>query len=325
MARGPPQPSEENEMPVADFTPEHKKESAYNYPRLKLDRGESARIILIEQRPHFEFVHTMRAPQIGPDGKPVMVTNTRFGKEVVEPEYDFIGRHICLGNIDVVSDKGIDAANCPVCATSKESSAVKAPERRFAMHVIRYQLKPGTSSFEVASPLQVQCVAWDFGDKIFNKIVDFKTEFGDLRKHDLKLGPCENKQYQKFDIAIAGDAIWLKNKEWMEQVKETYESNKAEDLALLIARRLSRELVEEDLDKVLIRHAQAFKGGINQENTEKETAAAVDVDGLLGDGASEAAAEPTPEVAEPEASAEPTPTTNEGSGTADFDDLLSKL
>lgn len=311
-------------MPVAEFTPEHKNTSLYDYPRLTLDYGERARLILIEQKPHFEYIHTLRQPVLDEFGKVVMTTRKKFGKDVEEPEYDFIGRHICPGNIETITNKGVDVENCPVCAASKETSAVRAPERRFAMHVIRYVLKPGANDFTVATPLQVQCIGWAFGDKVFNQIVDFAEEFKDLRKHDLKLGPCENKQFQKYDINVAGEAVWLKDDDWKKLVVETYSEGKCEDLSVLIARRLTPELIQEDLEKVLTQHARAFKGGSQaaSADTSEDLDAALNLGAVVGgDTPTEtpAATDPAPETAT-EAEAPPA----EGE-TVDFEDLLKTL
>lgn len=320
-------------MPRVAFAPENKAESPFDYPKLFLEKGERARIILIEEKPEMEYVHTMRAPQII-NGEVKTEIVKQFGKEVEAPVYDFIGRHICIGNYEIIAKKGLDADGCPVCQAATESDAVKAPDRRFALHVMKYALKPG--SFECASPLQVQCVAWTFTDRTFNTITDFAAEWGDLRKHDLLLGPCENRQFQKFDIQVAAKAVWLENPEWKKLVADTYRENKSEDLAPLIGRKLTREVILEDLERVMHRHNLAFKGGTPQGDTAPEVADQMALEDLLGGGtpAASAPAPTTTTTVEDVPAAEPAATTPDVPASADvppsadavnFDDLLNDL
>ncbi len=191
-------------MPRIPLDPKHKSESVFDYPRLKLDKGERARIVCIEKDPLYEFVHTLRAPQIL-NGEPVMeMVKSRDGGETERNKFDFIGRHICLGDIGILQERGVDPVNCPECKVSTESDAVRAPERRFAMHIVRYATQPG--GFTVASPFSVTLIAWAYSDTIYNKLADTAAEHGDLTRRDLLLGPCQVAQYQKFDIAIASSA-----------------------------------------------------------------------------------------------------------------------
>lgn len=296
-------------MPRVTFEAQHKTENPYEYPKLFLDKGERARVLLIEPEPLFEYVHTLRAPQIV-DGRPVTERVTQFGKDVEQLKYDFVGRHICVGDYATIAQKGVDVVNCPVCAASTETDAVRPPDRRFAMHVVRYATKPG--SFTVADPFQVQLVGWAFGDKLFNQLVDYAQEWKDLKKHDLLLGPCEVKQFQKFDIAVAGKAEWLEDDERKALVVKTYKENQSPNLSALIGRKLSREQVEDDLEKVLVRHRQAH--GIVEEPSSDETAAAINMDDLLS-------AAPAVAVVADAASEAPK---SEGE-TLNFDDLLGEL
>lgn len=303
-------------MPRVTFEAQHKTENPYEYPKLFLEKGERARILMIESEPLFEYVHTLRAPQIV-DGRPVTERVSQFGKEVEQLKYDFVGRHICIGDYSAIGEKGIDVGNCPVCAASTETDAVRPPDRRFAMHVIRYATKPG--SFAVAEPFQVQVIGWAFGDKLFNQLVDYAQEWQDLKKHDLLLGPCEVKQFQKFDIAVAGKAEWLEDDERKALVVKTYKENQSPNLSTLIGRKLTREQVEDDLEKVLTRHRQAH--GISEVPSADEAAAAINMDDLLADGA----ATPTATQAEAPAEARIEETPSSSTETLDFDDLLNDL
>lgn len=270
-------------MPKIGFTPDNKQASPYDYPKVSLERNERALIVVMDTLPWFEFVHTLRMPLIDSNGKVKMQTVQKFGKEVEEIEYEFVGRHICIGDPDVVGEKGVDIHTCPVCKLSTETDAVKPPERRFAAHIIQYATKPG--GFELASPFQVSVKAWTFGNKIFDTLTDFREEWQDLKAHDLRLGPCESKQFQKFDIQVSSKAEWTLDAERKKLTAETFKQNQCPDLSTLIARRLNRSLVEEDLDKVMYRHRQAF-GGVEppvEESSLDETAAVVDLGSLLDD------------------------------------------
>lgn len=172
------------------FDQKNKKLSPLDYPKLKLERNQSARILCIEE-PVAGYVHTLRAPVIV-NGVPKMVmAKGRDNSEYETYAMDFIGRPLCLGDPGILEDKGVDPKNCPACKLSAESDMVKAPERRFAMHVIRYAIRATSGSFDVATPFSVSVVVWSFPDMIFNKLADIATEWGDLKQHDLLLGPCK--------------------------------------------------------------------------------------------------------------------------------------
>lgn len=272
-------------MAKLGFSTENKAQSAFDYPKLWLDKGDRARIVCIEPEPEFEFVHTLRAPQIVNGQAVTENVRQKDGSYQEQTKFDFIGRHICFGNLSKLQDKGKDPENCPTCAKAQESEAVGSATRRFAMHVVRYKTQPG--SFKAQDPFQAELVAWTFTDRIFNQLVDIMDEHGDLRKKDLLLGPCENKFFQKFDIQVGGNAEWLRDKDRQDFVKKLYHENQASALQPLISRKLGRELAEEDVQKVLTRHQIAFGGGMAA--TQQDAAPAgdvgneMDLDSLLGD------------------------------------------
>lgn len=270
-------------MPRIGFEPENKRANASDYPKLYLDNGERARVLMIETGgkiagPEVGFAHTLRMPVLV-NGQVVMESQQR-GKEVVEaPKMEFVGRHVCVGSLDILSQKGVDPDGCPVCAASKESAAVDAPQRRFAMHIIRYKTTAG--SFNVQDPFQVDLQAWAFTDMIFGQLVDFAVEWGDMKEHDLLLGPCTNKNYQKFDLNVAGKAEWLASDERKALVVNVYKNNQCQDLTTFIGRKLTRDQIQEDLDKVLLRYKQAYNPGSVDLPHPSDVATALDVDSLL--------------------------------------------
>ena len=58
-------------MPLVEFDPEEKEGSPFDFPKLKLERGERARVNILQTKPLAEYVHTLRAPEII-NGKAVM-------------------------------------------------------------------------------------------------------------------------------------------------------------------------------------------------------------------------------------------------------------
>jgi hypothetical protein len=237
------------------FASENKLASTYDYPTLRLEYQERARIAAIESEPEVEYVHTLKAPQLVDGRVEYEEIRQKSGDMIRQPKLDFIGRHICLGSFDILAQSGKDTKSCPVCAEAEKSSIVDPAQRRFAMHVIRYQLKPG--SFDVADPFGVMVVAWCFTDGVFNKITDLASDFK-LAETDLKLGPCENQKFQKFSIQPANGAEWTKSDQRKQTTVDTYRSNKCPDLSRLIGRRLTLEQVEQDLDKVRQANREAF-------------------------------------------------------------------
>jgi hypothetical protein len=271
-------------MAKVSFSAENKVANNNDYPRLKLEHGERALIVCIEPDPEMEFVHTLRAPEIGPDGR--VIKEMKQGKkgEYEAPKMEFIGQHLCFGNFDKVSDKGVDPENCPTCRAAVEEDGVDAPLPRYAMHVLRYGLQPG--GWTVREPFSITCEAWVFAAGRFNTLVDLALEWEDLRKHDLKLGPCENKNFQKYDIQAAKGAAWLESAERKKYAAEVYTNNKSADLSALIGRKISREQANEDIARVLERASQANGRTTSNVSPEIETASKSidnDVADLLGD------------------------------------------
>lgn len=236
-----------------EFTTENKAPTVnYEYPKLKLKKGERARIIVGLESPVMEYVHTLRKPQIV-NGVPqtVAVTNPRTNKTTMEYKKDFIGRPICLGDPTVLADKGIDPKNCPACALAQKSTDyTTAPQRRYAMHVFKYGVKGGTA--DVATPFRGELLVWSFTDKVFNKMVDLKEDFGgDLRKHDLVLGPCTNEDFQQFEITPSLQAEWLKDKERRDYVMATFSENQIPDLTIACGSPKQKSWIEQDVETIL--------------------------------------------------------------------------
>lgn len=338
------------------FDPKNKNTTIADYPKLKLGKDEMARILCIEKEPIFAYVHTLRAPTVI-NGKPKKVMQERRnGEEVEVYKYDFIGRPLCLGDEGVLADQGIDTKNCPICAMARESEMAYAPDRRFAMHVIKYATKPGSA--EISVPFSCQLVVWSFPDSIFNKLVDIANEWGSLREHDLRLGPCINESFQKFEISVAREAAWmLEDPSGVDRkalVAQTFKENQTSELVAFCGRKVSRKFVEEDLEKIRARWrvvnaaesgeagdslladvgaSSALKDGISDllqshsggasEVASKPAASADELSDLLNGSSDTAEAAPVPEPVKetkPETEAAAEKSSNE---PMSFDDLIN--
>lgn len=238
-------------MPKIQFSTDNVKRSAFDFPKLKLNKEERARLALVEPVPEFEYVHRIESPKIE-DGHPVMKFESRKdGTQYETNVTDFIASPICLGDIDVLQEKGTDPDNCPICRLAANTGHAKAPQRRFAMHVVRYATKPG--GFDVASPFRVENIVWSFTDTLFNKIVEFQEawkEEGGLQKHDLLLGPCTNPVYQKAELQLAPTAEWLKDAERKAITIQTIKENRAKDLSVFCGSRIPEGILNGHIERV---------------------------------------------------------------------------
>jgi hypothetical protein len=265
-------------MPRVEFKPENKNEKYERFPRLKLEKDEQARIVVFEN-PAAVYVHELRAPKIVNGKASFSMQTSRGGEQVERMDMDFIGRPICLGDLNALDEKGVDPKNCPACLESTQSEAFLPPVRRFSVHIFRYATKPG--SFALQSPFSGQVMVWSFSETIFSKLVDFVTEHGPLLHHDLNLGPCTVAMYQKYDINISATAAFKASKETIAFMQQAVAENKCADLDAMSGRKVTRSWMEEDLDKVRARWRIA--NGVQQDAVQAAEAAnlGADLAGLL--------------------------------------------
>lgn len=233
-------------MAKMSFSSDNKAATQDNFPRLKLDQDETARIAIFEA-PEFGFVHNLRTPKLingvaqyksGKDGKPEM-------------EFDFVGNPICTGDVNVLLDRGSDPKNCPACEAAKnEPDMFQNPKRRFAMHVFQYATN-GTS--KPTKNFQGSVKVWSFTDQKYAEIVDLAEEAtgGKIENVDLILGPCENKMFQKFKMISSPQVKWKETEASQEAFKEIIADNQAKDLDFFLGRPVKKtEYLLDDLDKV---------------------------------------------------------------------------
>lgn len=266
-------------MPRVEFKSENKVATTnYDYPKLKLKNGEKARVLVGLEDPIVEYVHTLRAPQVvNGQAQTIEVKNDRTGATTTEFKMDFISRPLCIGDATILSEKGSDPKNCPMCQLAKgHPDYTQPPQRRYAMHVIRYRTKNGTT--DLTTPFSVEVLVWSFTDKIFNKITDFREEWGDLRKHDLLLGPCTNEMFQQFDITVAAKAAWLEDAERKQLTALTFKENQIPDLTIAAGSPKQKQWIDADIDKILEAWAQVNGTPAAEDDADLDA----DLSGLLG-------------------------------------------
>lgn len=284
------------------FTSENKTSRGPDFPKLHLDHGQSSRICLVDAEAEMLYVHTFKMPVVE-DGQ--IVTKVRQGTggrpDSQETVTEFVAQFRCHGNPEVVQKDEIDPKGCEGCAQVESNPEMfDPPRRRFAQHVLQYETKPG--SFTVQSPFQAKLLVWVFAEGRFNSLVDFATEHGDLRKIDLMLGPCENKNFQKFDIKVGAKCEWLTDDARKQFVKDLYTNNQCGDLEGMIARQNAGLTIKNDAAKV--RQRWSLVGGSSLADTSDVLGSDVleAVSGAVSEptpAAAEAAPETTPETAAP--------------------------
>lgn len=294
MARESSQQKERNMSHRITFSEENKaKTTNYDFPKLKLEKDEVARVLLIEPEPAAEYVYTLRAPVLE-DGVPVYEEReSRKGEKYTTLKMRFVSRPIALGDFNKLQDGDLDAKNDILGAyATKYPDRLQAPQRRFATNIIRYKTAKKGSN-EIQRPFSVDLLVWSFTDKVFSKLVDFTREWGgeeqNLRNHDLILGPCTNPLYQQFDISVASKAAWREDPEYQKLVVETYKNNRIDDLSVACGQKKEERFIQMDLDEVTeaweqVRAYENRQKGIDVFDTKTEdTSLSEDLGSLLDD------------------------------------------
>lgn len=265
------------------FKSENRSTQGQKHPKLKLEKDERARVVLMEEDPWSEYIHNLRMPRVD-SGNVLMVQRTRNDGTVFETyDTEWVSTLICLGDSDTLATSGTDPANCPMCAEAVKGSQVAAPTRKFATNLVRYVTKAGT--YDIQNPFRVEVIAWTFSDGVFNQLLELKTEHGDLRKKDLLLR-CKVQKFQQYDIQPGSDAAWLKE-ENRNIVIETFNENKLDDdvLSSLCGRRQTPNFVKADLNKIRDRWAEVerIESGSSAAVPDSSVSLDAGLDGLLDD------------------------------------------
>ncbi len=311
-----------------------KVDTALDFPRLKLEKkGEKARLAIFG---------------IGvEDGKRKLVLPEPeggyfFDLRVPGHEREYVGSFECLAPEITKQEGEFDADACPHCAAvlgGKISEEVmRRRTRKMVLPVIRYKTNPTSS--ELVVPHSVEAVAWRFGDRYFNVLVDEHNKWessGGLLGHDLTL-TCEVVQYQNFTISVEPDAAYAKDRDLGKLALETF-INQTSTLVDGLGRQLGSKLVATDLERKIQETVEAAAqlgiGGPTASSIPQVDPGTIDslAADLLGapagaevvqatevteEAATEAATEATPEPVPVAA----TPAADEA-GEVDFDDFFS--
>lgn len=250
-------------MPKTKFDRANVRGGDTSFPQVKLEHGAIWRVVLAEDGPTYEWGHRLVKPKLSPvDGKLLMRTVKVRGEEVEEPDTDFVGAPRCLGSLDILEDRGVDPAHCPVCAASMHkdtSQYFTAPERKFAVHVLRYGTKGNTA--QVVSPLSLSTLVWRLNENRYAKVVKVIDEFGgDPMAVDLVLGACTNAMYQNYEIAGGSSCHVAANETAAKLARDTFEGNNAGDLSPYCARLTDIRFVERDITEIIDRWRSATNG-----------------------------------------------------------------
>lgn len=238
-------------MAKITFETKNRIAASADFPKLKLGKNERARVVLLEN-PDYGWVHDLRAPKIV-DGRPEYETIRRKdGTTFDQVKKEWVGRHRCKGDDDFIENegRGLDPKHCPMCSLAKEHpDQAEAPKRRFAVHVVKYNTKPGTYDLSDA-PYSVQVFVWQFTEFLYDKLIGINSIVGSLSNNDLLLGPCTDVQFQKFDVNYAMDAVWKSSPEYKDITTATLKSNRATDLMAYVARDSELRWIEKDIETV---------------------------------------------------------------------------
>lgn len=290
--------------------------------KLSLEKDETARICFLEAEPTVVFVHNFEKVKTGPDGRAVIKQDQwpdGTPREAYSTEY--AGKLRCLGDDEVLMETGADPENCPACkAAIEEPNAVERPRRRILGHVFKYQTKPNTST--VATPFSGQVLVWDLTEKRFDTLFSIQQENGNLSEIDLILGPCDNKQMQKFDIRPGnGTAKWKESENSIAFLKEAYESGKTDDLEDAAAKKASEAEMAAKVSEIVRAFRHATGAGTSYESLMGGNEDDSDHD---GEELTHHVVEESHVDGEEEETTE-APKAKETNSTASLDDLLSSI
>ena len=247
-------------MAKMSFTSNNRTAEVENFPKLRLENKESARIVVLEE-PESAYVHNLRAPKM---------INGEVQYKGEEMDFEFLGNPICIGDENIIKERGLDAKNCPACKATQDAPDMFAkPKRKYATHVYQYQTN-GTNKAPANGEGTVK--VWAFADQKFGELIDIYEEAEKAPQDvDLILGPCENVVFQKFKIIAGQKTGWQANESTRQRFEENVASNRSKDLYRYIGRKMGKDFIEDKVDEVKRKWAQA-KGQSGESSS----------DGLIG-------------------------------------------
>ena len=188
-------------MPRGTFGDQYKGSGQVDqFDSLKFETGDYGRVLIPYDEGWYEYVHSMRAPELDDDNLPVIV-NKPMKSGGTRPDFSmrFVGQRICLGDPAVLEDKKLDATRCPACAAAQRGVAGMFPERRFALPVIRYNLVSKKSpDVRLQTPPGATILVWKLSQRMYNDLMAYKAEMRavlglpeDYDLATLKLNACD--------------------------------------------------------------------------------------------------------------------------------------
>ena len=148
------------------------------FDSLKFDTGDYGRVLIPYDDGWWEYVHSMRAPELDGDDLPVII-NKPLKAGGTRPDYSmrFVGQRICMGDPAVIEDKGSDPARCPACAAAQRGVPGMMPERRFALPVIKYNVVSKKSpDVKLQNPPGATILVWKLSQKMYDSLIGYKSE-----------------------------------------------------------------------------------------------------------------------------------------------------
>lgn len=280
-------------------------EGGAGFPTLKLtEKGQKSRFTVLED-PWREYVHYVKCPKFGENGKVKKEKRTRRNGDTYEDiELELVGTHICLGDEDTLIEGGLDERNCPDCEASvKTGGDITGPVQRFSVNVAEYVTTPAGG---IKKPFNASIKVWKFTGRIFDEIEGIKAEIGPLREHDLVL-ECEDPYWQRNKLSFKMEPGWKEAPKGYMNELTTTTGNMATDAQLKDAcgREVSRSRMSDDVTYAAKQWRRYRNEGqdVPEEYSSSSADLAGGLDELLGEGKSASPGDPWGEK-EPDPSAE---------------------
>lgn len=167
----------------------------------------------------------------GKDGKGNNMAVVEFDDKSVGNRQDFFKFPLGISRVCILSKQAIlekihYEGGYIKCLGPQDAwcSQGKEPEERFASFLVVYNTNNEGVPYD---PLTFRIEPWAYGSDKFATLRIVKTNFGDLRTHDL-LVTCTEFKYQKMTIQGLPEAWWTKNDQFKMAVVEAFKKKEAE-------------------------------------------------------------------------------------------------
>lgn len=160
------------------------------------NQGQLARLFIPRDEGTWEWVHTLRAPILDINNLPVIEVKKRKDNTTYTAFVDdFVAQRICLGDPDVLKERGLDPDHCPMCKAAADGLKGAMPERRFALVVVRYATQ---GEGQLRNPPSADVLIWKLSQKMYNALQGQRADIRELREMEQD-APCE---WNMADIVI---------------------------------------------------------------------------------------------------------------------------